>query len=138
MNQMLSPEISSLDLSPIYSKIMADRINFDGEEINLETAGSDYKRFLTLHKKHPKKTLVPSVIIDTLWHYHMLDSRKYMKDCEEIFGEYLHHDPHFGLGSDEAKQENQLAWEETKLLWEQEFGEPLLGEANRCASTDCR
>lgn len=127
-----------IDLSPIFFKMQCEGETLKGEAINFELAERTYRRFLTLHFIHPERTIVPSELIDLVWHYHILDTRKYVEDCERIFGYYLHHDPYFGIGSDESYEANQHAWNETQVLWEAEFGEPLLGAANPCASTDCR
>lgn len=110
----------------------------DGESIDPEQAALAYRRFLTLHVRYPGRTLVPSALIDLVWHYHILDTRKYIADCERLFGEYLHHDPYFGIGGDESRRENEAAWEDTKQLWQSEFGEPMIGRAHRCSVKDCR
>lgn len=127
-----------IDLSPIFFKMQCEGEMLNGEAINFEVAERTYLRFLTLHLIHPKRTIVPNELIDLVWHYHILDTRKYAEDCERIFGYYLHHDPYFGIGSNESYEANQRAWKETQVLWAAEFGEPLLGAANPCASTDCR
>jgi len=127
-----------VDLSPILFKMQCEGVTLNGDPINDQDAALAYRRFLTLHLAHPERTLVPNVLIDLVWHHHILDTHKYVADCERIFGTYLHHDPYFGLGSDESFAANQAAWAETRELWEQEFGEPMTGEANPCASTDCR
>ncbi len=36
----------------------------------------------------------PSAKVDEVWHFHMShDTLSYFKDCKEIFGNYLHHNP---------------------------------------------
>ncbi|AEV39339.1 hypothetical protein PSE_4837 [Pseudovibrio sp. FO-BEG1] len=35
----------------------------------------------------------PSKAVDIVWHTHILFTEKYFKDCDEIFGHYLHHRP---------------------------------------------
>lgn len=37
--------------------------------------------------------LQPTHVVDIFWHTHILFTRKYFKDCEAIFGQYLHHEP---------------------------------------------
>lgn len=131
-------QLVEIDLRPIFFKMQCEGETLNGEEINFDVAERTYRQFLTLHAGHPERTLVPSELIDLVWHFHILDTRKYAADCERIFGRYLHHDPYFGIGSDESYEENQRAWRETQELWEAEFGEPLLGAANPCSSKDCR
>ena len=62
-----------------------------------------YRRFLTLVKIYPNQTIVPTKDIDTFWHYHILDTRKYMDDCDKVFGSYFHHFPYFGSRGEEDK-----------------------------------
>ena len=131
-------QLVEIDLHPITFKMQCEGETVDGEPIAFPQAELAYRRFLTLHREYPERTFVPSVLIDLLWHYHVLDTRKYADDCERIFGYFLHHDPYFGLGSDESLQANNEAWEATRALWEQVFGEPMIGQCNRCSSTDCR
>jgi hypothetical protein len=127
-----------IDLRPILFKIQCENASLDGEPIDLEAAELAYRRFLTLHLRYPGRTLVPSALIDLVWHYHILDTKKYWEDCQRIFGYFLHHDPYFGIGSEESRKKNQEAWAETQALWEKEFGEPLIGPAHRCSAKDCR
>lgn len=39
--------------------------------------------------------LVPTRDIDTVWHYHILDTHKYASDCKVVFGYFLHHNPNY-------------------------------------------
>ena len=87
---------------------------------------------------HPIATLVPNKIIDTYWHQHILDTRKYADDCQTILGFFLHHDPYFGLADDDERSLNLAAFAHTQQLWLEAFGEPMLGDANPCSTTDCR
>ena len=131
-------KVEGIDLSPISYKLNHEASDhWDAEKI--ANAEKSYRYFLALHLLHGKDTtIVPNEIIDEYWHRHILDTRKYTVDCEQLFGEFLHHDPYFGIGSDEAVRLNREAFEKTKELWYVAFGEPLLGEANPCSSTDCR
>jgi hypothetical protein len=131
-------DLVELDLHPILFKMECEGERLHGEPIDPDVAERDYRRFLTLHRLYPEVTLVPSALIDLIWHYHILDTRKYGADCDRIFGYFLHHDPYFGTGSEESRRENMEAWEATLVLWEKEFGEPLLGPSHRCSTKDCR
>ncbi len=63
-----------------------------------------YKLFLYIISIYPEKDIVPSKDIDIFWHHHILDTKKYAYDCQEIFGNMLHHNPYFGQGSQEESQ----------------------------------
>lgn len=134
----VSMDLVDLDLDPIFFKIHCEGELINGESIDPISAGRLYRQFLTLHLRYPEQTLVPSALLDLIWHFHILDTRKYIEDCNRIFGSYLHHDPYFGIGSEQSRLENQVGWEVTQQLWEREFGEPLMGPSHRCSTKDCR
>ena len=52
-----------------------------------------YKKFLLLQKIHPGLPLVPTKEIDEFWHNHILHTKQYHHDCQQIFGHYFHHQP---------------------------------------------
>lgn len=132
-------ELVDVDLTPLFFKIDREGELVAGEAIEPVSAALAYRRFLTLRKLYPHKSLVPSALLDVIWHYHILDTRKYIDDCERIFGYYVHHDPYFGTQGEEDKRENELAWEETQRLWVEEFGESMTGaRSHRCSMKDCR
>src|SRR4051812_46443815 len=91
-----------VDLSPIFFKMQCEGETLNGAEINFDVAERVYRQFLTLHTGYPERIHVPSELIDLIWHYHILDTHKYAEDCQRIFGRFLHHDPYFGIGSDES------------------------------------
>ncbi|MCS6978027.1 MAG: glycine-rich domain-containing protein-like [Gemmatales bacterium] len=130
-------QLVDVDLGPVLLKLKSEGELLHGEPIDPDAAELAYRRFLTLHKRYPNRTLVPSALIDLVWHYHILDTRKYAEDCNRIFGYFLHHDPYFGI-DEETREQNRLAWADTQALWEEEFGEPLTGPSHRCSMKDCR
>lgn len=52
-----------------------------------------YKRFLWLNYIYPEAKLVPTRDIDECWHIHILNTKRYIEDCQELFGHYFHHQP---------------------------------------------
>ena len=96
-----------------------------------------YRHFLTLVVAYPDKNIVPTQDIDTFWHTHILDTEKYMDDCEKSFGYYIHHFPYFGLRGKEDEQMAADSFSETSELFKKHFGVPLLEESDRCSS-HCR
>jgi len=90
-------------------------------------AENEYRRFLALCTKC--EGLTPSEDMDAVWHQHMADTRKYMTDCNAIFGCFLHHDPNV-TGNLMDRQ-----FSRTSALYLQEFGEPLGGAAYQCGSS---
>lgn len=81
-----------------------------------------YKNFLWLQKKYIGTPLVPTREIDECWHNHILFTRLYVRDCLQIFGHYLHHDP-FPIGQDTTELIQDYL--NTKTLYEAEFGQSL-------------
>lgn len=64
----------------------------------------DYLHFLYLLAMNPGTTIVPTKMMDALWHAHILDTRKYAADCAMILAsvsdrEFIHHDPNIVRGT---------------------------------------
>lgn len=91
--------------------------NADWNHERFAAALQEYRRFLTLCRDHPTAKIMAPADVDEVWHAHMLDSVHYHRDCQQIFGGYLHHDPCIG----ERDVTNTQA---TLELYEQVFGEP--------------
>ncbi|WMN60900.1 hypothetical protein NI389_05690 [Pseudoalteromonas xiamenensis] len=83
----------------------------------------EYRKFLSLKKWYPKQPLVPSKLIDKFWHEHILDTKSYMKDCEAVFGFYIHHYPYFGIFGEDDHHKLQKTFNETVKLYEKHFGQ---------------
>ena len=98
---------------------------------------TEYRKFLVLSLINPNKTIVPSTIIDDFWHLHILDTRKYQKDCEDSFGKFLHHFPYFGMRGDNDEKNLINSWNETLNLYEKEFSnkaDSFWIQSRRCPS----
>lgn len=125
--------VESIDLKQMNDKL----VNFYGwskEEVSLMS--DYYKKWLSLHVCYPNLATAPSVKLDEYWHMHILDTQKYMVDCQIVFGKYLHHYPYFGLEGD--KEDLNSGFELTKKLFQHHFNHSLTGLANPCSSTACR
>ena len=134
----LDEKVRDLDLQRIIWK-MADPEEGKGFTPQmLARAEMDYRRFLHLHILYPGMELVPTKMIDEVWHQHILDTRAYSGDCERIFGHFLHHYPYFGMNGEEDKQNLESSFEKTQNVWIEEFGEPMFElEAVRCEGHAC-
>ena len=127
----------TIDLSSINFKLFHE----DPElwtESRINQINKNYYQFLAIHKHFPNTIIVPTILLDTYWHQHILDTKKYAADCNRIFGKMLHHDPYFGLLGDKDREANRAAFDETCQLWLVCFGESLTGHANPCPASDCR
>lgn len=115
--------IYSIDFSNIIEKMVKHQGWWQSEA---EKVCSMYQNFLYLNKKYGDKCqLPPSEEIDEFWHNHILDTKKYRKDCQTIFGRYLDHYPYFGIDESSNISSLNSAFEVMKTLYKEEFEENL-------------
>lgn len=119
-------KLNQLDLSLIKEKLSFS----NGYEMDLINEMEVwYRRFLLLNFKY-KGSIVPNELIDEFWHFHILDTRKYAKDCAMLFNEMLHHFPYFGMRGEEDRKNLNRCYEVTKKLFLEEFGAiPFMDES---------
>ncbi|WP_278350584.1 glycine-rich domain-containing protein [Marinobacter nauticus] len=100
----------------------------------------EYRRFLSLKSFYPYVSLVPTKIVDEIWHAHILDTRAYREDCQKVFGQFIDHYPYFGIYGEDDYRDLQDAFARTVALYERHFGKFPTGsgtEAMRCADHAC-
>jgi hypothetical protein len=134
--EALRAKIWSLDLDPIVFKLMDEE---DGEGWKLEQALSaveEYRRFLFLTVTS-RETIVPTKFVDAVWHTHILDTMKYMDDCQQLFGFYLHHFPYFGMRGEEDNANLQQAFRGAAEIYEAAFGQPYYVGVNGASCGTC-
>jgi len=125
--------VNSLDFSQMNDKL----VNYYGwSKEDVVLMNNYYKKWLVVHACYPELATAPSAKLDEYWHMHILDTQKYMEDCQLVFGRYLHHYPYFGLEGD--KKDLNKGFELTRELFMHHFGHDLTGPANPCSSTSCR
>ena len=103
-----------------------------------KTVEKQYKNFLKLILLYPTASIVPTKEIDTFWHYHILDTQKYFKDSNTIFGTYLHHFPYFGLRDKKDKRNLENAFEQTINLYKTHFGSSLQKASSSKCDSSCK
>lgn len=88
------------------------------------SAELEYRRFLTLKRRHPGELLVPPSTSLQIWQAHILDTRAYRRDTDRILGRYLDHFPY--LGASDARERVELAHATARFseLFEQYFSCP--------------
>jgi len=116
--------IQALDLESVKIRAM-DPVR--GEGWTREYADSiemAYKTYLTMLAKYPEEAedILLSEDVDEFWHTHILQTMKYADDCQAVFGNYLHHQPHIGEFSSADIEEREVQAEKTRRLYEREFG----------------
>ncbi|MBX9703654.1 MAG: hypothetical protein K2X39_05830 [Silvanigrellaceae bacterium] len=119
--------INSIDFTMIILKISRPDPNISRiwDEDCARQVVQYYKNYLWLLRKYSEEypVLPPSVEIDEIWHHHILDTYKYHNDCLNIFGQYLHHYPYFGMRGEQDRIELNNTFKLTQQCYFQEFGE---------------
>lgn len=122
----INPIIASIDLEMVKYKLQDSEEGLGWTQEQCDYAEIEYKRFLHLSRNYNNSTIVPNQLMDAMWHQHILDTRAYHKDSENIFGNYLHHFPYFGMRSESDKKELESSFEQTKLLYVKEFENDMI------------
>lgn len=129
--------VDELDLEPLVFKLMHPDHGDPGAELSRADQDVElYRCFLRLCVLYPETTIVPSRVIDHVWHAHMLDTVKYRTDCDRVFGQPLDHFPYAGL----CGEDDQRAWREdysrTRTLFHQHFSVEIGADpaASACAN----
>lgn len=130
-------DIAAIDLEMVKMKLSEPKEGIGWNREQCEDAEIEYKRYLMLCRKfpHPHYSIVPNKIIDTMWHYHILDSRAYCADCDKWNGGYFHHFPYFGLRGEEDAKQLKASFEETKQHYAETFGESMIRGSSE--GSDC-
>lgn len=133
--EQITRALDRLDLDCIKIKLMDPDEGEGWARDESDRAEILYKRFLYLSVVS-RKTIVPTKTIDRFWHQHILDTRKYATDCEQVFGFFLDHFPYFGMRGEEDAANLKRCFEETKLAYKEEFGEDYDEGATNAARCD--
>ena len=116
--------VKSIDLSMVKAKLLDPEEGAGWSADFCDRVEVEYRRFLALTLHYREKAIVPSRIIDTFWHGHILDTQAYAEDCSRTFGFFLHHYPYFGMRGPEDAAALGSAYDETLRLYEEHFGPP--------------
>jgi len=128
--------VESLDFTPISFKLEKE---YGWSKESLDRAVPLYRQWLVLQQYYSELSFAPSELVDEYWHMHILDTRKYMEDCQFVFGYYLHHYPYFGLTETENAETLKKGFELTKKLYKHHFGHSNLGMGDyKSAACGCR
>lgn len=127
--------IFALDFEQLKSKMM-HKSGYGWTREEADRHELEYKRFLALLVKYPNETIVPTVAADEFWHSHILDTMRYAKDCQNVFGYFLHHNPYIGLRGEEDAGVQQAAADTMRRLYAQEFGTAKSTDAAYCGKAE--
>jgi len=129
--------VNTIDLSMVKMKLMDKDEGVGWDEEFAAFAEIRYRRYLCLQILYPKQSIVPTKDIDTFWHQHILDTRAYAKDCQKLFGQFLHHYPYFGMRDEQDAQDLLDSFEESKILYLKHFNEQLSTSYSSADSSTC-
>lgn len=88
-----------------------------------EEASRQYRNYLWLLKKYGlNQPLAPTEDIDEFWHHHILHTKKYREDCNNIFANYLDHTPISHSQEKSAASNSPDPFEAMQNLYQKEFG----------------
>jgi hypothetical protein len=140
-SQALHESVESLDFSRLRHKYTTSS-EARMPETEWDSGELEYRRFLSLKAWYPSISLVPSKLVDKVWHAHILDTRAYREDCNTVFGRFIDHFPYFGIYGKDDYKNLQNAFSKTQTLYENHFGEypnasPLEKAAARCGGHAC-
>lgn len=143
MDHQFEEKLNALDLEPILFVLVRGE---DGPKWTLRQsiiAEKWYKRFHALIHEHPSQIILPTKVIDTIWHRHILDTQKYLNDCINLHGKIIHHFPYLGIRSRDDRARRDNLYRETVELFIDMFGEspediePLFGHAPQEGAVIC-
>lgn len=87
---------------------------------------NNYRKWLVLRMFYDRKSTPPNREIDAMWHEHIIHTDKYIKDCERIYGGYMHHNPSNNPKNPNAQQiNNDLGVAAVKQYWLRHYGEEI-------------
>ncbi|HEY9639381.1 MAG TPA: glycine-rich domain-containing protein-like [Coleofasciculaceae cyanobacterium] len=117
-----------LDLSPIAYQLMQSEAGPRWTRAKTVKAIAQYLAFLYLIDRYSHLSLVPSLEIDQVWHYHILDTRKYAEDCQLLFDCMIHHFPYLGLRGVQDRRSQSKAYAITQILFTKHFDGNSIGQ----------
>jgi hypothetical protein len=119
----LAERIEELDFDMIKTKLQDPEEGAGWSPAYCDRVEVEYRRYLFLTGTYPDQPIVPSKIVDTFWHGHILDTQAYVPDCELAFGYFLHHYPYFGMRGPEDAAALGDAYDSTLALYQSHFGD---------------
>lgn len=116
--------IHALDLTSVKVRMMDDELGEGWTQEYADSIEAAYKTYLTMLTKYPEhaEEIMLAKDVDEFWHTHILQTMKYADDCEKVFGQFLHHNPHVGKVTAEDLEHRADLADTTRRLYEQEFG----------------
>ena len=97
----------------VIAKFKEKHKNLTDADIELVIKG--LKNYFYISSRSSDIIILPSIVLDDLWHEFILYSKEYNSFCNEAFGRFLHHSPN-DTKSFDVDMARFLAWEESCKL----------------------
>lgn len=78
------PERYYQEVIRVYPQLSIESVQMAFEQLRLY--------FRVCLNKQPKRVAMPSRVVDECWHSFICDTRQYQRFCDEVFGDFLHHE----------------------------------------------
>jgi hypothetical protein len=114
--------LATIDFSMLKHKLQDREEGLGWTAAQCDIAERDYKQFLALKFAYPEAEIVPNQAVDKFWHFHILDTQAYARDCEQVFGYFVHHFPYFGMRDAQDLRDLHVAFADTTALYALHFG----------------
>jgi hypothetical protein len=117
--------IQLLDLESVKLRVMDAELGEGWTREYADSIEAAYKTYLTMLVKYPDhaEDIMLSKDVDEFWHTHILQTMKYAQDCQAVFGNFLHHEPHVGERTAADLEKRTAMAEKTRALYAREFGD---------------
>ncbi len=126
--------VQSIDLNSVKVKLSDKKGWWWRLWHNVDNIEKEYRQFLYLAVMNPEEVVVPwTQVLDDFWHEHILDTAKYEKDCQTLFGKMFHHNPHLPIGS----LSQVKAFNKTKEMYKEAFGEKAKAKSTSSVEPGC-
>ena len=117
MFEELCNQVASIDLTLVMDRVRKDTPVL--QQATLPDVEKEYRRFLILAfyamDKFPCR---PPPQVDSVWHAHLLFTRKYFNDCHAIGKQFLHHEPETAP-TEQILKDNQRVLAEYQTLFKE-------------------
>src|SRR5215831_1158082 len=116
--------IRALDLESVKQRVTDPKLGEGWTRTYADSIEVAYKNYLTMLVKYQDdaEDILLAKDVDEFWHTHILQTMKYVDDCEVLFGKYLHHAPHVGEVTAADLERRAALADKTRRLYEKEFG----------------
>ena len=117
--------IQAMDLESVKARLMDPDLGEGWTQEyadSIETAYRTYLSMLARYQEHAEDIMLAKDV-DEFWHTHILQTMKYADDCRNVFGAFLHHNPHVGRRTTEDMERRAASAETTRRLYAKEYGD---------------